>query len=73
MRGVDGDSDSDRKEGSLFNGSESEGQGEGAEDNSDGIASSNETAFPGATTHARGRGVSGNVPTSLPRTVPRGQ
>ena len=31
------------------------------------------TALPGVLTHARGRGVSGNVPTRLPKTFPRGQ
>ena len=43
MRGVDGDSDSDRKEGSLFNGSESEGEGEGAEEIYHDIARSNDS------------------------------
>ena len=64
MRGVDGDSDSDRTEGSFCNGSESDEEGEGAEEPSAGIARSNESA--------RGRGVSENVATPLPTTFARG-
>ena len=43
MRGVYGDSDSDRTEGSFCNGSESDEEGEGAEEISAGIARNNDS------------------------------
>ena len=52
-------------EGIFCNGSESEEEGECTEEISDGIAGSSDSR--------RERGVSGNVPSLLPRTFARGQ
>ena len=65
VRGVDGDGDSNRRKGSIKNASESEEKGEGWGE----IL----TTLPGVMTRARARDLPGNVPTPLPKTVPRGQ
>ena len=65
MRGVDGDGYSNRRIGSIKNGSESEENGEGSGE----IL----TTLPAVMTHARARDVRGNIPTPLLKTFPRGQ
>ena len=72
MRRVDGDSDSDRTEGSLCNGSESDEEGEGAEEISAGIARSNDSRKGKGRERKRCKSVaenvcSGLVPTSKSR------
>ena len=64
MRGVDGDSDSDRTEGSVCNGVVKATKRVKARERF-------LPALPGVLTHARGRGVSGNVAIPLLRTFAR--
>ena len=61
VRGVDGDSDSDRRKGSFCDGSESEEEGEGAEEISDRIARSDASCKGKGRKQKRSNSVAYNV------------